>query len=998
MKFYLSLSRYLVVFFVLAGGLANAQSKTVTGTVTSADDGSGLPGVNVLEKGTSNGTVTDASGKYSINVGDAATLVFSFVGYTSQEIAVGGQTAISPVLGLDVQSLTEVVVVGYGTQEKKELTSAVSSVKAEDFNKGTVNDPAQLLQGKVAGLNITRPGGDPNGAFNIRMRGVATFGANASPLIVIDGVIGASLNTVDPNDIASMDVLKDGSAAAIYGSRGGSGVILVTTKSGKAGKPRIEYNGSVASESVARTIDFMDADEFRSTPGAADLGSSTNWLDQVTHNGSAQVHNLSLSGGSEKTTYYAAVNFRQQNGIAINSGFNQLNGRINLTQKALNDRATFSLNFTSTQKDAEYGFKESLRYAIVANPTMPVYDNTTTSPTAGGRYGGYAERDIFDFFNPLSIAEQNKNDGTDTRSLLNIRGEYNFSDFIDGLKGSLSYSTQRELDWRGWYYAKTSKFRGANRNGLAGISNEHRQNQLFEATLNYDKTFGALDFALLGGYSYQEFLNHGQAVQAGNFITDFYNYNQLTPDYALDFKNGRAQAGSYRNSNKLVAYFGRANFTYNNFIFLSASARYEGSSVFGANEKWGLFPAVSAGVTLTNVIDIPAVNSLKIRGSYGVTGNRPNDSYLSIPRVGSTGGSFFYNGGYVTAYGPISNPNPNLKWETKGELDFGFDFAMLDSKLTGTFDWYTRTTKDLLNFKAVPVPPNLYPNTWLNIGELENSGVELALNYQAIDKPNFKWATGINFATFNTKVISLTSSELPEGGLFYTAGMGAPGQNAFNLVRVKEGEELGELWGPVQEGVNADGTPHLSDLNGDGKYCDCDDDKKVIGNGLPDLTAGWVNTFSFGRFDLNFFFRGAFGHDLVNSYRGFYENRESTTLNNYNIVKTKYYNPDITKAVVNSSHIESADFVKLDNATLGYNFALPSGSSFSKLRLFVSGQNLFVITDYTGIDPEVRYVDRIDGDGGGEPATVDNAFAPGIERRSTYFTTRTFTFGVNLGF
>jgi iron complex outermembrane receptor protein len=292
----------------------------------------------------------------------------------------------------------------------------------------------------------------------------------------------------------------------------------------------------------------------------------------------------------------------------------------------------------------------------------------------------------------------------------------------------------------------------------------------------------------------------------------------------------------------------------------------------------------------------------------------------------------------------------------------------------------------------------LYPQTWLNIGELKNSGIELALNYQAIDQPTFKWATGINFATFSTEVVSLTSSELPEGGLFYTAGMGAPGQNAFNLVRVKEGEELGQLWGPVQEGVNADGTPDLADLDGDGSYCDCDDDKTVIGNGLPDLTAGWVNTFSFGRFDLNFFFRGAFGHDLVNSYRGFYENRESTTLNNYNIVKTKYYNPDITKAVVNSSHIEGADFVKLDNATLGYNFPLKSGSSFSKLRLYVSGQNLFVITDYTGIDPEVRYVDRIDGDGGGEPATVDNAFAPGIERRSTYFTTRTFTFGINLGF
>ena len=910
----------------------------------------------------------------------------------------GNQSTIDVRLALDVTSLTEVVVVGYGTQEKKELTSAVSSVKSEDFNRGTVNDPAQLLQGKVAGLNITRPGGDPNGAFNIRMRGVATFGANSSPLIVIDGVIGASLNTVDPNDIVSMDVLKDGSAAAIYGSRGGSGVILITTKSGKAGAPRVEYNASVASETIAQTMDFMDAEEFKSVSGATDLGANTDWLDEVTRNGSAMVHNLSLGGGSDKTTYYAAVNYRLTNGIGLKSGFNQLNGRINLTQKALNDRATFTVNFTSTAKDAKYGYKESFRYAIVANPTMPIYDNTTTSPTAGGNYGGYAERDIFDFFNPLAIAELNDNDGTDTRSLLNFKGEYDFSDMVEGLKGSLSYSQQREHDWRGWYYAKTSKFRGANRDGLAGIKNDLRYNQLFEALLNYDKTLGNTELALLGGYSYQEFINHGQYMEAGNFISDEYGYNHMDEDYALDFKNGRADVDSYKNSNKLVAFFGRANLSFSNNVFVSASARYEGSSLFGANEKWGIFPAVSAGVTLSNMFDIPAINNLKVRGSWGVTGNRPNDAYLSIPRVGSTDGSFYYNGGYVTAYGPISNPNPNLKWETKDELDFGFDFGMIDNRLTGTFDWYTRTTKDLLNFKNVPVPPNLFPQTWLNIGELKNSGVELALNYLAVDKSNFKWTTGINFATFKTEVISLTSTELPEGGLFYTAGMGAPGQNAFNLVRVKEGQPLGELWGPVQVGVHSDGTPQLKDLNGDGSYCDCDEDKTVIGNGLPEFTAGFINTFQMGRFDVNLFFRGSFGHDLVNSYRGFYENTEPTTLNNYNIVKTKYYDPSITKAVVNSAHIEDASFVKLDNATIGYNFSLPTGGAVNRLRLYLSGQNLFVITDYTGIDPEVRYVDRIDGDGGGLPEDTDNAFAPGIERRSTYFTTRTITFGINVGF
>jgi TonB-dependent starch-binding outer membrane protein SusC len=996
-KFYLSFSRYLTALLILVTTMAWSQSRTVTGKVTSADDNSGLPGVNVVEKGTNNGTVTDTDGNYTINVGGDATLVFSFVGYASQEVAVGTQSTLNVALGADVTSLDEVVVVGYGTQEKKELTSAVSSIKAEDFNRGTVNDPVQLLQGKVAGLNITRPGGDPNGGFNIRLRGVSTFGANAEPLVVIDGVIGGSLSTVDPNDIASIDVLKDGSAAAIYGSRGGSGVILVTTKTGKSGKVSVDYNGSYAVESIANTIDFMSADEFRQVQGANDLGSSTDWLDVVTQNGKAMVHNLSLAGGTPQTTYRIAFNFRDADGIAINSGFQQINGRLNLTQKALKDRATFSFNLSTTTRDSKYGFKESFRYAVIANPTMPVYDATFDSPTAGGSYGGYAQRNIFDFFNPLAIAEQNKNEGKDTRLLTSLRGEYDFSDMVDGLRVSLFYSQQRENDLRGEYYSKYSKFRGRNGQGLASRRTDERFNELFETTVNYDKNIGDLGLALLGGYSYQDFYNEGFGLEGGNFLSDEFSYNNIGA--AQDFARGLGSTFSYANSNRLIAFFGRANFTFKETYFLSASARYEGSSRFGENNKWGLFPAVSAGVTLSNLFEIPAVNSLKLRASYGVTGNQPGESYLSLQRVGPRG-NFSYQGNYVPAYGYTSNANPDLKWETKKELDFGVDFALLDNRLSGTIDYYTRTTEDLILLVNVPVPPNLFPQTYVNIGELKNSGLEVALNYNAVRSGDFSWTTGVNVATFKTEVVSLTSGSLSfgEGGVLYRAGMGAPGQNAFNLVRVKEGEELGQLWGPVQEGVNGDGTPKMADLNGDGSYCDCDADKKVIGTGLPDLTLGFNNSFVYKNFDLNIFIRGAFGHDLLNSYRGFYENREGTTLNNYNIVKTEYYDPTITKAQVNHTHVENANFIKLDNASLGYNVKLNGGGVVNKLRFYVAGQNLFTITDYTGVDPEVRYVDRIDSDNGGRPATIDDALAPGIERRSTYFTTRTITFGVNLGF
>jgi TonB-dependent starch-binding outer membrane protein SusC len=996
-KFYL-FSRYFTVLLLFVTTIAWSQSKTVTGQVTSSDDGSGLPGVNVVEKGTSNGTVTDADGKYSITVGENSTIVFSFVGYKATEMSVGNQSTINVGLESDVTSLSEIVVVGYGTQEKKELTSSVASVKAEDFNRGTVNDPVQLLQGKVAGLNITRPGGDPNGGFNIRLRGVSTIGANSSPLVVIDGVIGGSLSTVDPNDIESIDVLKDGSAAAIYGSRGGSGVILVTTKSGKSGKATVDYNGSFGFESIANTMETMSADEYRQVPGAIDLGSDTDWLEEVTQGGRSMIHNISLGGGGNGTTYRASFNYRTQEGIAINSGFDQINGRLNISQKALKDKATFNVNLSATNRESEYGFTESLRYAVIANPTMPVYDDDPSSPSTGVGFGNYAQRNIFDFFNPLAITEQNVNEGKDQRYLASVRGEYDFSDIVDGFRVALFYSNQRESDLRGEYYSKYSKFRGKGRNGLASRRTEQRFNELFETTLNYDKNFGEVNLALLAGYSFQEFYNEGYAIEAGNFLVDTYDYNNLDESVVSDIKYGLATTESFANKNRLVAFFGRANFNLKETYFLSATLRYEGSSRFGANEKWGAFPAVSAGVTLSNLFEVPAINSLKFRASYGVTGNQPGESYLSLQRVGGRG-FFFYNGKYIPAYGYTSNANPNLKWETKNEIDFGLDFSLLDDRLFGSMDWYKRNTKDLILPVNVPVPPNLFGTTWVNIGELENSGFELAANYIAVKKADFSWTTGINLATFSTKVVSLTSGEFSfgNGGVLYRAGMGAPGQNSFNLIRVKEGEELGQLWGPVQIGVNDDGTPKLADLDESGGYCDCDDDKTVIGSGLPDFTLGWNNSFVYKNFDLNFFFRGAFGHDLLNSYRGFYENNETTTIGNYNIVNTKYYDPSITKAQVNSSHVEKADFVRLDNATIGYKIPV-RGDVVRNLRFYVSGQNLFTITDYTGVDPEVRYVDRIDADNGGRPATIDDPLSPGIERRSTYFTTRIITLGVNLGF
>ena len=991
-NYYRKLIRILLIPLAMAWSLqAVAQEKTVSGRITSADDGEGLPGVNILIKGTTSGTVTDFEGKFTVTAPDNAVLVFSFIGYVTQEVTIGSQSVIDIVLAVDITTLSEIVVTGYGTQEKKEITSAIASIKEEDFNRGMVNNPAQLIQGKVAGLTITKPGGDPNDDYIIRLRGVSTFGANQEPLIVIDGIIGASLSSVDPADIASMDILKDGSAAAIYGTRGSSGVILITTKTGKAGRTIVDYNGSVSFDNVDRTMSFMTAAEYKSQPGAVDLGSETDWLDEVTQTGISQIHNISMSGGTSSTTFRASVNYRDVRGMAINSGFTQINGRLNLSQKGLNDKATFILNLVTTTKDAQFGFKDVFRYAILSNPTLPVFFDGTTGLTD---IGGYAERDVFDYWNPLSIAEQSINEGTDIRTVGQLRFEYDFIDLIDGLRFGLSYSQQHENELRGQFFPSTGKFgSGSANSGNAEVSTVQRTNELFESTLNWDGSTGNTTIAVLVGYSFQDFFAEGFGMAGGQFLTDAFTYHNMSA--AQDFDNGLGSVFSFANSHRLIAYFGRVNLNFNNVWFLSASARQEGSSRFGENNKWGLFPAVSGGVNITNLASIGGFDDLKLRVSYGRTGAIPGSSYISLQRFGPSG-NFFFDGAYVPSYGPVSNANPDLAWETKDEVDVGLDFVMMDGRLSGTLDYYVRTITDMILPVNVPIPPNLFRTTDVNIGELKSSGFEFAVEWSAINNPNMTYTTGLNFSTFNTTIESLTSGDLSfgEGGVLYRANFGSPGQNDTETVRVKEGEPLGDLWGPIKIGVNADGTPQFEDLDGDGTFCNCDDDRTVIGNGLPDLTIGWYNSFSFGGgWDLNLFFRGAFGHDLLNSYRGFYENLESTTVGSWNIVNTDAFDPAITKAVVNSSHVENASFLKLDNASIGYNFDMSNSQSFSNIRLYFAGQNLFTITNYTGIDPEVRYVDT--GENFGDP---DDPLAPGVERRNTYFTSKIYTIGLSLGF
>jgi iron complex outermembrane receptor protein len=743
---------------------------------------------------------------------------------------------------------------------------------------------------------------------------------------------------------------------------------------------------------VAKTTPVMNATEWRALAaeigGATDFGEDTDWFKETTNNAISHVHNLSISGGAGSSSYRASINYHDAQGVILNTGFQQLNGRINFTQKALNDKFTLDVNLGATDKTAQYGFPDAFRYASIYNPTAPVKSDLP----AYDIYDGYFQQVLYDYYNPVQILEQNLNDGKDRLLLMALKGTYQL---FKGFTLDAFYSRQNSNYLRGRYYDKNSYWVGRDRNGLAARSFDINATQLFESTARWTGDIAsAVNLNAVGGYSYQDFEYEGSYAEGGDFLTDAFTYNNI--EAALDFKNGLGNVSSYKNSNKLIAFFGLVNMNFNDTFFLTASARYEGSSKFGADNKWGLFPSIGGAVDLAKFINNDAVNNLKFRASYGVTGNQPRDPYLSLLRLGPSG-NFFYNGEFVPGYAPVSNPNPDLKWEKQSEMDFGFDFALFNSKLYGSFDFYKRKTTDLLFEYEVPVPPNLYTRALVNLGEIASSGLELALTWNVIEKSDFSYNITLTPSyNLENKLVSLSGTyngaEL-KYGVRDLGGMGAPGQSAVPLVRAEEGKPIGQLLALVYKEIDEDGNLIFVDQNEDGTIDPLD--RTIVGNGLPKLLIGFGNNFAYKNWDLNIFMRGIFGHDLLNSYRGFYEVPQM--IKSYNLPKTAkdMKNPTTgtylnnSSGVLNSSHIENADFVALDNVSLGYNFDLPRGGQFSKIRLYLAGNNLFYITGYKGVDPNPRYEDIEDN---------NNKLVPGIDRRNTWFRTRSVTFGANFVF
>ncbi|WP_339874452.1 SusC/RagA family TonB-linked outer membrane protein [uncultured Algoriphagus sp.] len=970
-----------------------AQTRTITGTVMDASYGGPVPGATVMVKGTTRGMSTDIDGKFSLELQPSdQILVISFIGYTTKEVEIGNSSDLTIDLEEDIQSLEEAVVVGYGTQDKKEITSAVVGVKPEQFNKGNIANPAQLLQGKVAGLSITRAGGNPNGGFDIRLRGLSTFGANSSPLVVLDGVIGASLENVDPNDIQSIDVLKDGSAAAIYGARGSSGVILITTnkKNNREGTTNVSINTYGTMDQATNMIDVLSPQEFVAR-GGTDFGSETDWRDELIQKAFSYSTNASVSGGFNNTNYLASVNYRNNQGVARGVANERLNARLNIRQGALDNKLRFNINLSMTDENQDMINNNAFRYATIYNPTAPIFEDTEEARV---NYGGYFQRNLTDYLNPVAVSKQQKFVNEIKSSLFSTLVEY---DILNNLTLSAQYSQDTRNSLQGNFWSKQDYGVGFGAGGSAQRITNDRVRKIFESTLRFEtEVTNKLNMTLLGGVGFQSTKNQGFNARSRQFLFDT-GWDNLGGG-AIRVGNN-TELSSYANEDQLNSVFGRANFNYDNAIFFSASVRAETYSGFGPNNQTGVFPAFSLGSDFMRFFNLGILSQFKPRVSFGVTGNLPPSPTLAIGaytngnRIDLDGDPLTTNDVYVGII-QSSNPNKDLKWESKQELNFGIDFGLWSDKMTGSVDYYIRNISDLLfNVPVSAGSPNTFDpgrfntvgSTWVNLADLRAAGFEFALGVTAVNLGSVKWTPNANFTIYDkTKIESLSAGELGFDELRF-ATPGSPGQNNNPIIYNRVGQTLGDIYAPILEGYTESGEYILSTDN--------PNEWEKVGNGLPKGEFGFANNFVYKQWNLSFFIRGAWGHTLYNSYRGFYENGDASS-NAYNSVITDKTptNPLVTSLpTFNSSYVENASFAKLDNLELGYNIPTTS-QNISSFRVYFAAQNLFTITGYTGIDPEARTTDTNDGN------NFTSALSPGIERMSTYFQTRTLTLGLSLNF
>ena len=966
---------------------ALAQQK-VTGKVK---DSSGEPviGASVVVKGNNTmGTITDFDGNFMLDVPAKSVLVISYIGYVTQEVPTAGKNSLEIVLKEDTKTLDEVVVIGYGTQRKGDVTSSVASVKADNFVKGAVKDVGQLIQGKVAGLAITNPNGDPTGSTQIRLRGTNTIGgANTAPLVLIDGIPG-ELGTVAPEDVESVDVLKDGSAAAIYGTRGTNGVILITTKQAKGVDiNQVEYNGYVSTSLIAKKLDMLNADEFRTLYPDQDHGADTDWIDEISRTPVSHVHNLSLMGGNSKTNYIANLNYASRQGIMKKSDFESFQGRIEVTHRMFDDKLKLKFGLFGKKNQMESttsgGSFRGWVYgqATRRNPTDPVRNED-------GTWNENVSK--FEYENPLALLYEAE--GNVKKTQLRYNGNIVYNPIKD-LTLSAVFSYIRDNMNRG--YGETLNHISALRDGLAGWSSVGaytKMEKLMELTAQYNKEIGAHKFSVLGGYSYNETDFEELWIDNYGFQDDYFGgWHNIGIGSAL--KDGKANIGSKKTPTNLIGFFGRATYSFKNRYMLMGALRYEGASqLWGTDNAWGLFPSISVGWRITEeafMKNQKIFDDLKLRVGYGVTGSQPKDPFLGVAML-KYGSYAFVNGNWVQTIVPASNPNPDLKWEEKKETNIGLDFVSWGGRLSGSIDYYNRDVDGLIYEYGVPTPPNLYNKTMANGGTMRNRGVEVLVTVVPVQNKDFEWSTTGTFSLNSNKLISLSGSIFKSDYDYFNTGTVEYSGQVADSHRVQVGESIGNFYGFKVVDVDSEGRWIYEDRNGElvnyKDFTHAPEDKHVIGNGLPKWYAGWNNTLRYKNFDLNVTMRGAFGFQIINGGRMNYENVKNSRFENRlksvnDLVFGKHTLSPEVEPEFNSYYVEDGDYWKIDNITLGYSFG-QVGKYIKSLRIYGSVLNALTITGYKGIDPEVS----------------TDGLTPGYDTRDRYPSVRSFTFGVNVKF
>ncbi|MBL6449081.1 TonB-dependent receptor [Fulvivirga sp. 29W222] len=990
------------LMLVSYGGLL--AQRTVTGKVVDPSDGSALPGVNILEQGTSNGTVTDIEGNYSLSVGENATLIFSFIGYKNKQVAVGSQSVINIDLEEDVTQLSEVVVIGYGTVKKSDATGAVAVVDEEQFNKGFQTSPEQLIQGRVSGVQVVSNSGEPGAATSIRIRGASSIRADNNPLIVLDGVpldgrdisagadVGAGrvsaknpLNFINPNDIASINILKDASATAIYGSRGANGVVIITTKQGKQGKPELTYSASFSSSSIPenRKYDLLSASEFVSEVPNTNLhfGADVDAFDEITRTAFTQDHNLSYGGTTENGgSYRISLGIQDQEGVIKSTGLEKYSGSVNIGQSVLDERvklqgsliASFVGDQGAALADNVGAEGDMLISALRWNPTRPFRD-------ANGDFIQPSDNER----NPLAFLNYYDDETETTRIFGNISATINI---IEGLDYKVNFGVDRSESER-----RVAVSRALNANfasgsgGIGNIENIKASTRLVEHTLNFTRDLND-DFNInaLLGYSYQKFVRRGSSQRGVSFLDDNQSLYTSNLNFASSFPAN--QNSSFKDpDDELQSYFGRVNVSMFDKFLLTATLRADGSSRFGENNKYGYFPSAAFAWRLGDEDFAPELFSdLKLRLGWGITGNQE-----------------FPSGSAQNQYKPLDDGsgiqqsivgNPDLVWEETTQYNFGLDFGFFDNRLTGSIDYYQKETKDLIFRLRVPQQgPDVF--VWRNLDgvTVNNSGIDFNLDAIAVDKQDLSVDVGFNLSVFNNEIKNV-SPIFPDG--IITGEINGQGLSNQRAQLLYDGQELYAFYLPVFTGYDENGLSTFEDINGDGENTASgivgpgNGDRKFVGSPNPDMTLGIRSSVNYKKFDASIYFNGAFGHQVFDNTSLALFSRAA--LNGGANVDKRVLSSEQgggDSPVPSTQFLEDADFLRLTNLTLGYTFGSGDIAPWiQSLRLFVTGQNLFVLTGYEGFDPEVN-VNK----------SIDDVPSFGIDY-AAYPRARTFTMGLRVQF